>query len=97
LQFALMGVLRAAGEMIPAMVISLISQWVLQIPLAYVLSRHLGMGVDGIWWSTPVANVVTAAIATIWFARGTWKTRRLLGQTPIRTQQEAVELEAQME
>lgn len=79
LQFALMGVLRAAGEMVPAMLISLISQWALQIPLAYILSRHLGMGADGIWWSTPVSNVATAAIAGFWFARGTWKTRRLIG------------------
>jgi len=97
LQFALMGVLRAAGEMIPAMIISLVSQWVLQIPLAYLLSRQFGMGADGIWWSTPIANVVTAAIATTWFARGTWKARRLIGQSPIRVQQEKVELEAQME
>jgi putative MATE family efflux protein len=97
LQFALMGVIRAAGEMIPAMIIGLVSQWVLQIPLAYFLSRDMGIGADGIWWSTPIANVVTAAIATIWFARGTWKTRRLIRQSPTRVQQEAVELEAQME
>jgi Na+-driven multidrug efflux pump len=97
LQFALTGVLRAAGEMVPAMVIGLISQWVLQIPLAYFLSRHLGMGADGIWWSTPVANVVTAAIAGVWFARGTWKAKRLVGQPPIKAQQEEVELQAQME
>jgi putative MATE family efflux protein len=97
LQFALTGVLRASGEMIPAMLIGLFSQWVLQIPLAYVLSRHLGMGADGIWWSTPIANVVTAAIAAVWFARGTWKTRRLIGQSPVRLQQETTELEAQME
>ena len=97
LQFALTGVLRAAGEMIPVMVIGLVSQWVLQIPLAYVLSKHTAMGADGLWWSTPVANVATAAIAGLWFARGTWKTRRLIAQTPIKVQQEAVEEQAQME
>jgi putative MATE family efflux protein len=97
LQFALMGVLRAAGEMIPAMAITLLSQWALQIPLAYFLSKHTPMGTDGIWWSTPVANVATAIVAYLWFARGNWKTRRLTGQTPTRAQQEIVELQAQME
>ena len=97
LQYALMGVLRATGEMIPAMVISLVSQWVLQIPLAFALSKYTALGIDGVWWSTPIANVATAIIAGIWFARGKWKTRRLIGQTPIRKEQQAVEEQAQME
>jgi Na+-driven multidrug efflux pump len=92
-----MGVLRAAGEMIPAMVISLVSQWVLQIPLAFALSRHTALGIDGVWWSTPAANVATAIIAALWFARGNWKTRRLIPQTPLQVQQEQVEELAQME
>jgi MATE family, multidrug efflux pump len=97
LQFALMGVLRAAGEMIPAMVISLVSQWGLQIPLAFVLAERTPLGVAGIWWSTPVANVLTAIVAGLWFARGTWKTRRLIARPPIRAEQAAVEEQAQME
>jgi putative MATE family efflux protein len=97
LQFALMGVLRAAGEMIPAMVISLVSQWVLQIPLAYVLSKHTSLGASGVWWSTPTANIVTAIIAGLWFARGNWKTRSLIAQTPLQVGQEKVEELAQME
>src|SRR5262249_36716602 len=38
-QFALMGVLRASGNMFAAMVISLASQWMLTFPLAFVLSH----------------------------------------------------------
>ena len=53
--------------------------------------------VDGAWWSTPIANVATAIIAGIWFARGRWKTRRLIAQKPLRVEQEAVEEQAQME
>jgi Na+-driven multidrug efflux pump len=96
LQFALMGVLRAAGEMIPAMVISLVSQWGLQIPLAFALSRHTSLGIDGVWWSSPVANIATAIVAAIWFARGNWKTRRLIAQTELEVEQEEVEELAQM-
>jgi putative MATE family efflux protein len=96
LQFALTGVLRAAGEMIPAMVIGLVSQWGLQIPLAFLLSRHTPLGVAGVWWSTPLTNVVTATVAALWFARGSWKTRRLIARTPVQVEQETVEEEAQM-
>lgn len=96
LQFALTGVLRAAGEMIPAMVIGLVSQWGLQIPLAFALSQHTPLGVAGVWWSTPLTNVVTAAAAGLWFARGSWKTRRLIARTPVEVQQEKIEEEAQM-
>jgi putative MATE family efflux protein len=95
LQFALMGVLRAAGEMIPAMTIGLVSQWGLQIPLAFVLSRQTPLGIDGVWWSTPIANIATAVVAGLWFARGSWKRRRLI--SPLRKEQEQVEEQAQME
>jgi Na+-driven multidrug efflux pump len=95
LQFALMGVLRASGEMIPAMVISLVSQWALQIPLAFALSKYTTLGVDGVWWSTPIANIATALVAALWFLRGSWKTRKLI--SPVRKQQDAVEEQAQME
>ena len=54
------GRVARSGEMIPAMVISLVSQWVLQFPLAYVLSKHTSLHADGVWWSIPIANVATA-------------------------------------
>ncbi len=97
LQFALMGVIRASGEMIPAMVIGLVSQWLLQIPLAFVLSKYTALGIDGVWWSTPIANLVTAIVSSLWFLRGSWKTRKLIGRTPVQQEQAEVEEQAQME
>jgi putative MATE family efflux protein len=94
LQFGLAAVLRAAGEMIPAMAIGLASQWLLQLPLAYVLSRHTELGVDGLWWSTPLANIAAAGLAAFWFLKGSWKQKRLIA--PVRLQQEAVEEQAQI-
>jgi putative MATE family efflux protein len=98
LQFALLGVLRAAGEMIPAMLTSLVSQWVLQLPLAYILAKHTSLGADGLWWSMPSANVATSIIAGALFLRGTWKTKRLMRPpSPVQEEQQQVEIEAQME
>ena len=68
-QFALVGVFRAAGNMKTTMVLSLISQWVLQLPLAYLLSGHTSLGIDGIWWAFPATNIITAVITIVWFMR----------------------------
>jgi putative MATE family efflux protein len=94
LQFGLAAVLRAAGEMIPAMTIGLASQWLLQLPLAYLLSRHTSLGVTGLWWSVPLANIIAAMLAGFWFLKGSWKEKRLI--TPVQVQQEAVEEQAQL-
>jgi putative MATE family efflux protein len=94
LQFALLGVLRAAGEMFQAMATTIVSQWLLQIPLAFFLSQHTALGPDGLWWSLPAANLAAAGISAALFLSGRWKTRKLV--TPTAALQEAVEEQAQM-
>jgi Na+-driven multidrug efflux pump len=89
-QFALMGVLRASGNMFAAMVISLVSQWMLTFPLAFLLSHRAHLGAHGIWWAFPIANVVTAVVSFIWFSRGDWKKRRLVEMTPQEAEEEDV-------
>jgi len=83
LQFALMGVLRASGNTFAAMLITLVSQWALQFPLAYILSHHTALQADGLWWAFPASNVATCLIAGIWFARGDWKKGRLVARDEI--------------
>ena len=68
---------RASGNMLIAMVIALVSQWMLQFPLAYVLSKHTVLAAHGLWWSFPITNVASAVVSLCWFARGSWKETRL--------------------
>jgi Na+-driven multidrug efflux pump len=63
--------------MLNAMVIALVSQWMIQFPLAYVLSKHTALQASGIWWSFPVTNIAVAVISVCWFAQGGWKKTRL--------------------
>ena len=77
-QFALTGVFRASGNMVVTMVLTLVSQWVLQFPLAYVLSKHTTLGAEGIWWALPISNVVTALSTIGLYAKGDWKKKRLI-------------------
>ncbi len=95
LQLSLTGVLRAAGSTVTAMMLTLVSQWVLQFPLAYVLSHKGGLGVDGIWWAFPVSYVVIAIVTIAVFAKGDWKKKRLTDEDIRLTSKVAVESTAE--
>ncbi|HEX3867869.1 MAG TPA: MATE family efflux transporter [Gemmatimonadaceae bacterium] len=77
-QFSLTGVLRASGNMVITMVLTLVGQWVLQFPLAYVLSEHTALGARGIWWAFPISNVAIMLITLAVYAKGDWKRTRLV-------------------
>jgi putative MATE family efflux protein len=77
IQLCVVAVFRASGNMLSAMVIALVSQWMIQFPLAYVLSKHTSLQASGIWWSFPVTNVLTGLVALCWFARGDWTAGKL--------------------
>jgi putative MATE family efflux protein len=79
-QLCMVSVFRASGNMLIAMVIALVSQWMIQFPLAYVLSKHAVLQEAGIYWSFPVTNVAVAVISVCWFAQGGWKKTRLTEQ-----------------
>ena len=63
--------------MTATMIITLITQWVIQLPLAYILSRYTSLGINGLWWAFPISNIAGALVTTIWFLRGTWKTTKI--------------------
>jgi putative MATE family efflux protein len=76
-QLCVVSAFRASGNMLIAMVIAMVSQWIVQFPLAYVLAKHTGLQADGIWWSFPATNVVVAIVSICWFLTGSWKRTRL--------------------
>jgi putative MATE family efflux protein len=59
--------LGGAGRTLATMIITIICLWGIQIPLAFLFSRTLGMGTQGIWWSIAVANTVHGLLITWWF------------------------------
>jgi Na+-driven multidrug efflux pump len=76
-QLCIVSAFRASGNLLVAMVIAIVSQFMFQFPLAYVLSKHTGLQAAGLWWSFPVANVASALVSVCWFAQGGWKKTRL--------------------
>jgi putative MATE family efflux protein len=79
-QLAFTGILKGSGNMITSMILALVSQFVFQFPLAYILSHHGTMGVHGIWWAFPISNVLMALISISVFARGDWKKKRIIAE-----------------
>lgn len=68
------GVLRGAGATIIPMFITLISIWILRIPVSYLLSREwTGLGENGIWWGIPAAWAFGALASYAYYLTGKWK------------------------
>ncbi|GLT14575.1 MATE family efflux transporter [Vibrio algivorus] len=76
-QLCVVSAFRASGNMLNTMLISLFSQWVVQFPLAYILSKHTQLEASGIWWSFAITNIIVALFSIAWFARGSWKNKNL--------------------
>lgn len=83
IQMSLTAVLRASGNTFAAMMIVLLSQILLQFPLAYFLSKHTALDIDGLWWAFPISNVLAALITIMWYRRGDWKNKNLINQNEL--------------
>jgi putative MATE family efflux protein len=64
-----------AGNTMPAMVVNLISLWGMELPVAFGLSRFVGLGTTGIWWGRAVSNLANGLMFAFWFRLGRWKHR----------------------
>jgi len=76
------GALRGAGNTLGAMILTIISVWILQFPIAWYLSQHTGLGFRGIWWSFVLSNALSALLAGAWYLRGQWL-RKDLAAAPV--------------
>jgi putative MATE family efflux protein len=64
---------NGAGDTWTPTYINLIIFWLFEIPLAYVLAYHYGMGPYGVFWAITIAFSVLAVVAGLLFRRGKWK------------------------
>lgn len=73
IQIVIMWVFRAAWSMMTTLVVSLVSQWVIQFPLAYILSKHTTLWITWLWYAFPIVNILMAAISILLFVRWNWQ------------------------
>lgn len=74
--FVMNGFLRGAGAVIIPMLTTLLSLWLVRIPVAMFLSDK--MGVIGIWWAIPIAWSVGLAGSYIYYRTGKWKKKAVV-------------------
>ncbi len=68
---------NGAGDTLTPTLVNLVGFWILEIPLAFALARHTRMGVNGVFASIVVAEVVIVALSVVLFRRGDWKRKRI--------------------
>lgn len=76
LMFIYAGVMRGAGDTLIPMFISLLSLWIIRIPMAWYLSGKIGE--DGIWWSIPAGWFVGLALSYFYYKSGRWKKKSVV-------------------
>jgi putative MATE family efflux protein len=74
---ALQQCLNILGDTVPAMSVVLLSIFGVQVPLAFLLSQHTGLGVYGTRWAIVIGSVVMAGGYALYFRMGRWKRKRL--------------------
>jgi putative MATE family efflux protein len=68
---------NGAGDTWTPARLNLYCLWLGQIPLAWLLSRHLGMGPLGVFVSVPAAFTALTIWSAILFRRGRWKLQKV--------------------
>lgn len=53
------GIMRASGTVFWPTVIGIFTVWGVQVPVAYFLSKVVGMGLDGVWMAYPISFTVS--------------------------------------
>jgi Na+-driven multidrug efflux pump len=76
LMFIYNGIMRGAGDTLLPMFFSIISLWLIRIPMAYFLSGEIGS--QGIWWAIPVGWFAGLSLSFIYYKTGRWKTRSVV-------------------
>lgn len=81
LMFMLSGVLRGAGDTVPSMFISLVTLWLVRIPVAAYLSGL--MGSRGIWLAIAISPVIGASLNYAYFRSGRWKNKTVVSSRSV--------------
>lgn len=74
--FTINGMLRGAGDTLIPMFVTLLSLWIIRVPLSYWLSGFWGE--KGIWWAIPLAWVFGVTASYVYYKTGKWKNKSVV-------------------
>ena len=68
---------NGAGDTYTPTILNFICFWLIEIPLAYVLSISIGFNETGVFWAIVIAESMLTIFGIIIFKRGKWKLRKV--------------------
>ena len=69
----MMQAFNGAGDTVTPTWINFFCFWMFQIPLAYILAKHIAIGPAGVFWAIALAYSLSAVVGVVLFRRGKWK------------------------
>lgn len=72
LGMVLVNALNGAGDTLTPLKINVFCYWLLEIPLAYWLAIHAGLGETGVYWAIVIAETTMTLAAFWYFRKGGW-------------------------
>jgi putative MATE family efflux protein len=75
--YILQSCMAGAGDTLPNMIIGIVMIWVVQLPLAFLLSRVGGLGVLGVRWAMVGGWIIAVAVTFAYFRLGRWKRKKI--------------------
>jgi putative MATE family efflux protein len=68
---------NGAGDTYTPTVLNFVGFWLIQIPLAFYLSKGLNMRENGVFYAVLISEAILAVLCVIIFKLGKWKTRKV--------------------
>ncbi len=69
--------INGAGDTVTPIILNFIAFWIIEIPLAYVLTNVFDFGVEGVCYAILAAETMLAIMAMYIFRKGKWKLKEL--------------------
>jgi putative MATE family efflux protein len=69
--------LNGAGDTMIPMLVTLLTMWIVQVPLAYFLTSHTAVGAAGVRWGVVTGIAIRSCIYVAYFKKGRWKRKKL--------------------
>jgi putative MATE family efflux protein len=71
------GSLRGAGDTRPALYYTIVAQWLLRLPISYLLAFTLGFDTNGLWAGLIIFSLAQGLLTVRKFKQGHWKTMKI--------------------
>ena len=76
--FSMPSVLKATGDILFIMTISISSMWVFRVGLSHILIRCFGFGVDGVWYAMYADWAFRGIMYISRYRSGKWKDKKVI-------------------